>query len=206
MKKTANTKYTVNQIANLTGAAPNPNSTLDAINAVQCPITGGQLEYKHLVNGPDKAKWFNACLKEVTRLTQGRKQGDTPGTNTFFFIHPKTIPQGRMATYLRIVTSFQPQKEGPYHVSFTVGGNLIDYPGIMYMPFADLNTAKVLFNSVVSIDNAKFFGIGIKNFYLNIDKTRFEYMLIPLKILPEEIIKHYNLKDIVYNSNVLVEI
>jgi hypothetical protein len=177
-----------------------------SVNSVQCPITGDQLEYKHLIEGPKKDFWLNACSKEVARLAQGRKKADTPGTNTFFFINYNKMPKGRFATYLRIVTAYRPKKEDPYRVRFTVGGNLIDYPGVTYTLVADLNTTKVLFNSVISTKDAKFLGIDIKNFYLNTEMERFEYMQIPLKILPDDIIEHYKLHDIACNGHVLVEI
>ena len=35
---------------------------------------------------------------------------------------------------------------------------------------------------------------------------RFEYMQIPLKILPDDIIEHYKLRDMAHNGHVLVEI
>ena len=48
-----------------------------------------------------------------------------------------------------------------------IGGNRIDYTGIIYTPNTDITTAKLLSNSVISTKNVKFMGIDLKNFYLN---------------------------------------
>lgn len=191
----------------ITGSTTKINALLHHLNAVQCPITGKQQEYKELISeGKDKENWINGSSKEFARLAQGRKQNDTPGTDTLFFKPPNSIPAGRKATYCRFVTAYRPQKEDPYRVRLTVGGNLIEYPGITYTPVADLNTAKVLFNSVVSTAMAKFLCIDIKNFYLNTEMERFEYMWIPIKLIPADIIEHYNLNKLVHNGNVLTEV
>jgi hypothetical protein len=71
---------------------------------------------------------------------------------------------------------------------------------------ADLTTAKILFNSVLSTPGAKFLGIDIKDFYLGTPMKDFEYMCIPLHMLPEAIIGQYNLTPLVHNSCVYVEI
>jgi hypothetical protein len=46
----------------------------------------------------------------------------------------------------------------------------------------------------------------IKNFYLGTPMERFEYMRLPLAILPQEIIEAYNLNTIAHNGHVYVEI
>ena len=76
------------------------------------------------------------------------------------------------------------------HTGLTVGGNLVDYPGDVSTKTADLTTAKILFNSVLSTPGAKFMGIDLKNFYLNTPLERYEYMRLPIDITPEEITKN----------------
>ena len=56
--------------------------------------------------------------------------------------------------------------------------------------------AKILFNSVVSTENAKFMTMDISNFYLMTPLKRPEYVRVSLGDIPEEIIKKYKLKDI----------
>jgi hypothetical protein len=48
-----------------------------------------------------------------------------------------------------------------------MGGNFINYPGNCGTPTADLLTVKILLNSIISMPNAKFMTIDIKDFYLN---------------------------------------
>ena len=49
-------------------------------------------------------------------------------------------------------------------------------------------------------------GIDIKNFYLGTPMARYEYMWLPINIIPQEIIDHYNLLPKVHNGRVYMEI
>ena len=53
----------------------------------------------------------------------------------------------------------------------------------------------MLWNSVLSTENAKFFAVDIANFYLGTPLHRPEYMRLAMKVLPQEIIEQYNLKE-----------
>ena len=97
-------------------------------------------------------------------------------TNTIYFIPRNKVPQGRKATYGRIVVDYRPQKADPNRTRLTVGGNRVEYPHDVSTPTADMVTAKLLFNSVISTEGAKFLTVDIKNFYLNTPMERFEYM------------------------------
>ena len=70
-----------------------------------------------------------------------------------------------------------------------MGGNLINLPGDVTTPTVDLIKAKLVFNSVLSTKNAKIMCSDIANFYLNNLMNRYEYMKVPLEIIPEEIIQ-----------------
>eukprot|EP00804_Cyclotella_cryptica_P015850 CCRYP_006347-RA/>CCRYP_006347-RA protein AED:0.34 eAED:0.34 QI:0/0/0/1/0/0/3/0/479 len=114
-----------------------------------------------------------------------------------FFIHKSEVPKDRQndITYGRIVVALRPQKKEPARTRLTVGGNLIDYPWEVATPTSDLTTAKLLFNSVVSTPGAVFVVMDVKNFYLNTPMERPEFMLLPLKLLPAEIIDKYSLRE-----------
>jgi hypothetical protein len=58
-----------------------------------------------------------------------------------------------------------------------MGGNLVNYPDNCGAPTADLLTIKLLFNSVISIGNAKFMTIDIEDFYLMTPMKRYEYFV-----------------------------
>jgi hypothetical protein len=116
------------------------------------------------------------------------------------------VPTDRKVTYGRIVCTIRPQKEEKHRTHLTVGGNLIDYPYDVSTPTADITTAKIIFNSLVSTPNAKFMGLDIKDFYLNTKMERYKYMCLPIDIIPKEIIDQYDLLPLVHTGNVYIEI
>lgn len=176
-------------------------------NAVIDPITGKATEYRQLIRQPEtKKRWLHGMAKELGRLTQGLDNSDVEGTDTMFFIPHTALPAGRKPTYTRVVVDERPQKADPYRVRVTVGGDRIDYPGNVSTPTADITTAKLVFNSTISTPGAKFMTVDIKNFYLGTPMERYEYMWIPLDLIPQVIIDQYNLNDLAHNGRVLVEI
>ena len=107
---------------------------------------------------------------------------------------------------MRLVVTDRPQKANPRRVRITVGGDRLDYPFDISTRTAGLSTAKILFNSVVSTPNAKFCTMDIKDFYLNTPMERYEYMRIPVDIIPDDIFEFYKLAELVHNGSVTVEI
>ena len=75
--------------------------------------------------------------------------------------------------------------------------DLIEYEDDLSTPTVDITTTNVLINSVLSTPNGKFMTLDVKDFYLNTDLDVWEYMKMDINILPEEVIKEYNLRDIV---------
>jgi hypothetical protein len=102
--------------------------------------------------------------------------------------------------------NIRPHKTETHRTRLTVGGNLIHYPDDVSTLTADLTTAKINFNSVVSTPKAKFMTADIKDFYLNTEMERYEYMRLPIDLLHEEIIAQYQLMDKVDRGFVYVEI
>jgi hypothetical protein len=123
-----------------------------------------------------------------------------------FFIPHTSIPKNKKATYLRVVAAFRPEKTNPRQIRWTVGGDGIFYAADVSTKTAHPTTAKILFNSVLSTPGAKFLGIDIKDFYLGRPMKNFEYMHIPLHMIPQAIIGEYNLTPLVHNNCVYVEI
>lgn len=87
-----------------------------------------------------------------------------------------------------------------------MGGNLIDYPGDKITTTADIITAKILFNSILSTKDTRFLGLDISNFYLKTPMSRYEYMKLLIKIIPKDIIQQYNLLDKVHKGFIYIEI
>ena len=59
-------------------------------------------------------------------------------------------------TYGKFVCNLRPEKDEVHRTCFVVGGNRINYPGDVGTPTADMFLAKILFNSVISTNNARF--------------------------------------------------
>ena len=176
---------------------PCTHECIELANAVICPHTGRQMEYRDLISTPaTKSTWTKSFSNELGRLAQG--DGDhINGTDTIFFIPRTKVPQNKKPTYARIVCDIRPQKQEPERTRLTVGGNMIDYPGPVSTASADLTTAKVLFNSTISTNNARFMCIDIKNYYLGTPMDQYEYMKLHISLIPDNIIKLYNLMTIV---------
>ena len=94
----------------------------------------------------------------------------------------------------------------PNRVRITAGGNLIEYTGELTTRTADLTTSKILWNSVLSTPKAKFMCLDIKNVYLCAPLERYEYIKMPLDILPEHIIEQYQLNTCAHNKYIYLEI
>ena len=88
----------------------------------------------------------------------------------------------------------------------TAGGNLIKCPGNLTTRTADLTTSKILWNSVLSTDGAKFMGLDVGNFYLETPMERYKYMKMPLALFPKHTIEQYKLNDNAKNGLVYLEI
>jgi hypothetical protein len=175
-------------------------------NSVIDPNTGEELEYRQLIKRDAyRDIWTRSYANELGRLAQG--VGDRiQGTNTIFFIRKDQVPKGRTCTYGRICVDVRPHKEEKERTRLTVGGNLIHYPGDVSTKTAGLTTAKLLFNSTISTPGAKFMSMDVKNFYLNTPMARFEYMRLPMNLLPDEIKQQYKLQAVADDGWVYVEI
>ena len=177
--------------------------------AVMDADTGKLLNYKQLMRSPKyKKKWATSSANEFGRLANGIGGRIKKPTNTIKFIKRKDIPRDRRkdVTYGSFVCNVRPEKEEQERTRFVVGGDRINYPGEVATPTADMLVAKILFNSVVSTNGAKFMTMDISNFYLMTPLKRPEYIRVSLKDIPEEVIKEYKLKDIAMeNGTVHIE-
>eukprot|EP00804_Cyclotella_cryptica_P015967 CCRYP_004129-RA/>CCRYP_004129-RA protein AED:0.18 eAED:0.18 QI:0/0/0/1/0/0/2/0/948 len=160
--------------------------------------TGELMEYRHLIKDPKySTTWRKAYGKELGRLAQGIP-GLIQGTNTIVFIAKDDVPtdRSRDVTYGRICANFRPEKEDPHRIRLTVGGNNIHFPGDCGTPTADMLTTKILLNSIISTQGARFMTIDIKDFYLNTLMARPEFIRLKLADIPEEFIILYNLRKL----------
>jgi hypothetical protein len=135
------------------------------------------------------------------RLAQGMP-GRNSGTNTLFFIDRSEVPADRWkdVTYGEIVCNARPHKAETNGTRLTFGGNNYTAAINCGTPTANLLTAKLPFNSIISTPGAKFLGMDLKDFYLNTPTDRPEFPQMKIENFLDDVIKHYKLKDIVGNN------
>ncbi len=176
------------------------------------PTTGETISsYRQLMNDPETAEvWQTAFGKDFGRMAQGNNKTGQKGTNSVFVMTHNKINIAKAAghkwTYARIVVDYCPQKEDPNRIRIAVGGNMITYKGNTSTRTADLTTSKLLWNSVLSTEGARYMCLDLKNFYLMAALDYYKYMKILLTLFPEWIRKQYNLDTHARDSFVFLEI
>ncbi len=174
------------------------------------PTTGETISsYKFLMHDPATAEiWQTAFGKDFGGMAQGDEKTGQKGTNSIFVMtHDKikNILRTQTITYACIVVDFCPQKDNPYHIRITAGGNLTTYPEELSTRTTDLTTSKLMWKSILSTEGAKYMCSDIKNFYLTAALNRYKYMKMPLTLFTEWIVKQYNLKAHALNGFVYQE-
>jgi hypothetical protein len=119
---------------------------------------------------PDNAEiWITAFGNDFGGMSQGNNKTGQKGTNAMFVMSPSDIlliPKDPIITYTRVVVDHRQQKEDPNHIRITGGGNLINNPGKLTTRTADITTANLHWNSMLSTPNAKFMCLDTIFFYL----------------------------------------
>ena len=178
------------------------------------PKTGETItQYKKLARDPDpevRETWQTGFGKEIGRMAQGDDKTKTEGKNCIFVMNhaqiAKMYAEGKTPTYARIVVDFRPQKSDPNRVRITAGGNLIKCPGELTTRTADITTTKIIWNSVISTEGARYGCLDVGDFYLETPMDKFEYMKMPLSLFPEWTRKQYNLDKHALDGHVYWEI
>jgi hypothetical protein len=99
-------------------------------------------------------------------------------------------------TYGSFSCDLKPNKEEVTQTRLTMGGDRINYLDDCGTPTADMILFKILINSILSTPNAKCLMMDIKDFYLQTLMKRSEYMRLKLTDIPDEVIEHYNLREL----------
>jgi hypothetical protein len=160
------------------------------------PDTGKLAEYQQLRTSSEGHLWEHSCALEMGRLAQGLPPEQPEGRDTFRFIPKSKVPKGAKVTYLRIVSTYRPQKDLKHRVRFTCGGNLLDYQGKTSTRTADLTTFKICVNKVLSTKNARACCFDLSDFYLCHRLEYSEFMRIHRSIIPQRIIDAYDLEEL----------
>jgi hypothetical protein len=136
----------------------------------------------------------------------GTKSYMPQGTETLWFINRNEIPKHKKPTNVNVVCADRPEKSNARRVRWTAGGDRINYPGNKTTKTAEMTTAKLMFNSVISTPGARFMGIDLKYFYLCSNLPEYEYVQIPIHLIPDAIMTLYALQDKVSNGYVYTEV
>jgi hypothetical protein len=104
-----------------------------------------------------------------------------------------------------VEVDYRPQKEDPYRIRITAGGNLINYESNASVRTADLDTAKLHWNSVIGTSLARYMYLDMKNLYFTAALEYFEYSRMPLTLFPACIIEQYNMKKHALNGYIHLE-
>ena len=161
-------------------------------------MSGEMLNFRQLIQRLEfKKERSHSSANEFGRLFQGIGGHIAKPTNTCFFIKKGEVPAERFkdVTYCKFVCNVREQKKEKNRTRATLGGNLVNYPGDVGTPTADMLLFKVLLNSVVSTPGAKFMALDVSNFYLNTPMARFEYVKLRLTDIPDEVIREYRLHE-----------
>ena len=95
------------------------------------------------------------------------------------------IPSDRTITYARIVVNYQKQKNDLNRFRITVGGNFLKDDQEQMARTADLATSKVLWNSTISTEGARYMRSDINGSYLATPLPKFEYMKMSMRDTPQ---------------------
>ena len=114
------------------------------------------------------------------------------GTDTFDFINKNEVPLDHYkdVPYGQIFCSYREVKTDPYQEQLVPGGNIINYPGDLGTPTADILIVKLLLNSVVSTPGAEFFTADTSSFYLITPRKCKKYVGLNLSYMLEDVVEH----------------
>jgi hypothetical protein len=134
------------------------------------PVTGETISNcKKLMHDPATAEiWQMAFGKDFGCMAQGDLSTGQKGTNAMFVMtHDEirhVLRQGEKITYGNPVVNYRPQKENPYRICITAGGNLITYKSSLSIRTAALDTAILHWNSITSMPGTKYMCLDINVF------------------------------------------
>jgi hypothetical protein len=155
------------------------------------------MAYRDLIKHPDpkiRTRWNQAGINEFARLSQG--YGDTEGLDVVTFIPKDEMPSGKQATYARYVVDYRPEKDEPWRLRITCGGDKLEYFGNTTTHSASMETIKCQLNSIISTPGAKCATADISNMYLESLLKEAEFVRFRLDLIPPEFAKEYKLYDL----------
>ena len=171
---------------------PMPKSTLPPAfptGPLNLNTDGTKINYKKSHTGPWKIHWDQADAEEIVRLLT---------SETIRPLHFFEIPTNKVVTYVNPVCVEKLNDDGSlkFRTRLTIGGDRIIYPYDKSAVTADLESFKLLVNCMISED-AQWTTIDLTDFYLGTPLPHPEYIRIPTSMIPERVVKFYNLTQFV---------
>jgi hypothetical protein len=155
---------------------------------------GNPLTMRTAMAGPNKDNWVQADEEEFERFF--KKQTIMP-------IQPHEVPRERRRdiTYMSKQTKEKVDlnNEKTYRVRGTLGGDKTNYTGVTTANCADFIVVKVLLNAAISDPDSNWASIDIKDFYLQSQMDRPEYMRVPWNQIPTKIQQNFHLNNFRHN-------
>ena len=172
------------------------------VNSVLHKETGKNMECQQLTKHPQFAEaWLHSGANKFGRLFQGvgRKNGKqrVKGTNTCFWIPESKTPSHKKVTIPRIVCDVKPEKDEVNRVRITAQGQHSACLGNVAAETADLTTAKMSFNSVISTPGAKFMTMDVSIKCLDAHLKDHQCVRFRIDMTPEEVILDCDLRNLV---------
>ena len=156
------------------------------------------MAYRDLIRHPNKKirdRWNQAGVNEFARLTQGHDGRE--GLDVITFIPRSEMPSDKQATYARYVVDYRPEKDEPWRLRITCGGDKLEYRGDTTTHSATMETIKLQLNNIVSTPGARAATGDISNMYLNSDLPEAEFVRFRIELIPTEIATAYKLHEMV---------
>lgn len=183
-----------------TSALPTPiEQKAVAYSTLNLDAHGKPLTYTSALAGPNQSDWSQKNDEEIIRLLL---------SDTLDPILHDNIPRDR----LKDIAYYNPQvkekmKDGEVirRVRGTVGGNVIDYPGDVSAPTAEMAVVKLLVQSTISKD-AEWMTADISDYYLNTPLERPEYIRVPLKYFSTAVMERFKLTPFIRNNAIECQI
>jgi hypothetical protein len=150
---------------------------------------GTEINYRKSHAGTYAEYWANADGEEIERLF-------TTGTMIPIFFND--IPADKIVTYVNPVCVEKQNDDGSlkFRTRLTIGGDRIAYPFDTTAVTAEMESLKILLNCMIS-EHANWSTLDLTDFYLGTDLPHPEYIRIPLRLIPENVIAFYNLQPFI---------
>ena len=152
-------------------------------------------------------RWKQALSNELVRLTKGNDAG-VIAQDAMDFITYNELPQNAKVAYASFVCDYRPLKDEPWRVRLVVDGDRLTYEYESRSPAVSLIETKPLINSAISNAHkgARFMSLDLKDFFLTTPMGSAEYIRIPTKYLPSDIIIKYRLQSKIHHEYIYCRI